>query len=60
MPLYDYKCTSCEKVVEVLQKLGDPPPKECPHCKAEGMLSRQLSAPGVELKGSGWYRDGYQ
>jgi putative FmdB family regulatory protein len=59
MPIYDYKCTACEKVTEVLQKQDDPPPKECPHCKAEDTLKRQLSVPSIELKGTGWARDRY-
>jgi len=59
MPLFDYKCGACEKVTEVLQGRDEPSPKECPHCKAEGTMKRQLSAPSIELKGSGWARDNY-
>jgi putative FmdB family regulatory protein len=59
MPLFDFKCTACEKVTEILVKRDEPLPTTCPHCKAENALRKELSAPSIELKGSGWYRDGY-
>lgn len=59
MPLYEYKCKACEKVTEVLQKMEEPPPPHCPHCAAKDSMVKILSASSIELKGSGWYRDGY-
>jgi putative FmdB family regulatory protein len=43
MPLYDYRCSCCEHMVEdVLQKFGDKPLKKCPEC-SENELSRLIS-----------------
>jgi putative FmdB family regulatory protein len=57
MPLYEYKCTSCHKHTEKIQKFSDPEITVCPHCG--GSLERVLSAPAVSFKGHGWYADGY-
>ena len=32
MPLYEYRCLKCEHVMEVLQKLNDPPLRRCKVC----------------------------
>jgi len=35
MPLYEYRCASCDHRFEVLQRLGDDATGvECPHCGA--------------------------
>ncbi len=57
MPLYEYKCTVCQKHTEKIQKFSDPEITACPHCG--GLLERVLSAPAFSLKGGGWYADGY-
>ena len=57
MPIYEYRCESCGKVHEILQKFSDEPLKECPDCK--GCLSKLISNTSFVLKGSGWYADGY-
>ncbi|WP_297475705.1 zinc ribbon domain-containing protein [Ferrovum sp.] len=54
MPLYDYRCTNCGKEIEVLQKISDPAPSQCPAC-GQATLSKKLTAAGFQLKGSGWY-----
>ena len=54
MPIYAYRCSSCDHEDDVLQKLSDAPLTICPACKAEA-YTKQLSAPGFHLKGSGWY-----
>jgi putative FmdB family regulatory protein len=54
MPIYEYKCTHCGHKKEVLQKLSDPPLRECPAC-GKAALSKLISAAGFQLKGSGWY-----
>ena len=42
MPLYEYRCLKCEHVMEVLQKLNDPPLRRCKVCsgKVEKLISR--------------------
>jgi putative FmdB family regulatory protein len=57
MPLYEYKCTACNRHIEKIQKFSDPEITTCPHCG--GQLERVLSAPAVSFKGGGWYADGY-
>ncbi len=54
MPIYEYRCDSCGYTKDCIQKLSDPPIKVCPECGKE-TFSKQLSAPGFQLKGSGWY-----
>jgi putative FmdB family regulatory protein len=54
MPIYAYKCSSCQHTQDVLQKLSDPPLTICPECGA-ATYSKQLTAAGFQLKGSGWY-----
>lgn len=54
MPIYEYRCSACGQEHEVLQKLTEPPPTECPSCGKPGM-QKVLTAAGFQLKGSGWY-----
>ncbi len=54
MPIYAYKCGSCGHAKDVLQKISDAPLTACPACGAEA-FSKQLTAAGFQLKGSGWY-----
>lgn len=57
MPVYEYECNSCEKVFEVQQKMSDAPFKKCPECAGE--LKKLISTNSFQLKGGGWYADGY-
>jgi len=54
MPIYAYRCGSCGHAKDVLQKLSDAPLSICPACGAES-FSKQVTAAGFQLKGSGWY-----
>jgi putative FmdB family regulatory protein len=57
LPLYPYRCTSCGYRFEKIQKVSAEPEKECPKCG--GALERQLTAPGLQFKGAGWYVNDY-
>lgn len=61
MPIYAYRCTACGHAKDVLQKLSDAPLSLCPSCGAAA-FTKQVTAAGFQLKGSGWYvtdfRDG--
>ena len=57
MPLYEYRCRQCASVFESLQKVSDPPLKECPKCG--GPLKKLLSPPALQFKGSGFYITDY-
>ena len=54
MPIYAYKCSSCGHAQDVLQKITDAQLTVCTVCGTE-TFSKQLTAPGFQLKGSGWY-----
>jgi len=54
MPIYAYKCGSCGHAKDVLQKVSDAPLTVCPSCGADA-FSKQITAAGFQLKGSGWY-----
>ncbi|MEO5918294.1 MAG: zinc ribbon domain-containing protein [Candidatus Limnocylindrales bacterium] len=54
MPIYDYSCTSCRHLVEVIHGIHDPGPRFCPACGAEGGMRKGFSTPAVHFKGSGW------
>jgi len=54
MPIYAYRCSACGHAKDVLQKMSDAPLTTCPACSAES-FSKQITAAGFQLKGSGWY-----
>ncbi|HTH40703.1 MAG TPA: FmdB family zinc ribbon protein [Rhodocyclaceae bacterium] len=54
MPIYAYRCSSCGFEKDVMQKMADAPLTTCPECSKE-TFSKQLTAAGFQLKGSGWY-----
>lgn len=57
MPLYEYRCSKCGSVFEVIQKVGEPPLKKCFKCGAA--VQKVLSPPALQFKGSGWYVTDY-
>ncbi len=57
MPIYEYQCESCQEVVEAMQGLADKPLTTCPACA--GSLKKLISRSSFQLKGGGWYADGY-
>ena len=59
MPFYEYECTNCKFYVEALQKISDPPLKQCPSCKKQTM-KKLVSAPVFRLKGGGWYETDFK
>ena len=56
MALYEYACSSCEHRFERIMKRGARAPR-CPECGAT--TQRQISAPAIHFKGSGWYVTDY-
>jgi len=57
MPVYEYQCEECHKITEVQQKLADQPLTACPEC--DGPVKKLMSMSSFQLKGGGWYADGY-
>ncbi len=57
MPIYEFVCERCGRIVERLQKVSDPPPESCPECG--GKMAKIMSRNSFQLKGGGWYKDLY-
>ena len=57
MPIYEYECTSCCNVFEVFQRMTEDPLSSCPDCS--GPVKKLVSMSSFQLKGGGWYADGY-
>ena len=57
MPIYEYRCQSCEKTFEFMQRMSDDPKTTCEECS--GKLERLISQSAFHLKGGGWYKDLY-
>lgn len=57
MPIYEYQCNKCSKIYEIWQKICGTPPGKCTECG--GPLHKLVSLSSFQLKGGGWYVDGY-
>lgn len=57
MPLYEYQCSKCGNVFEVIQKYSDAPLKK--HQGCGGKVEKLISTSAFQLKGSGWYATDY-
>jgi len=57
MPLYEYRCLSCEHVFDAIQKFSDPPLTDCPECGKN--VEKCVSTPALQFKGSGFYITDY-
>jgi putative FmdB family regulatory protein len=58
MPIYEYKCDTCGKEFEVLQKSFDVDEAPCEACGGTG--KRFMSNTSFVLKGTGWYVTDYK
>jgi putative FmdB family regulatory protein len=54
MPTYDYICSNCGKMTEVIHSINGSPPSACPACGVEGALTKAFNPPTIHFKGSGW------
>ncbi len=45
MPIYEYRCESCDHQLEAIQKMSDKPLSQCPECQAP-QLRKLMSATG--------------
>ena len=60
VPLYDFECENCGHAEEILTKSAGRSEivVTCPQCEKETM-KRQVGLSSFQLKGGGWYKDGY-
>lgn len=58
MPLYEYRCESCEHQFETIQKFSDPHVSVCPKCGG-GPVVKLISSPAFTFKGTGFYITDY-
>lgn len=58
MPIYEYHCGKCAKIIEMLQKFSDPPLATCPDCGTD--VTKVVSRTSFQLKGGGWYATDYK
>jgi putative FmdB family regulatory protein len=54
LPTYEYACKACGHRLEAVQKFTDDALTVCPDCG--GALRKVFGAPGIVLKGSGFYK----
>ena len=57
MPIYEYRCSECEREFEVTQRITEDPLRECVFCS--GKVRKLISRSSFHLKGSGWYVTDY-
>ena len=60
MPLYDFECEECDYIEEILTSSAGNAEivLTCPECEKETM-KRKVGLSSFQLKGGGWYKDGY-
>ena len=58
MPIYEYTCDSCGEDFEVMQKFSESP-LTTHDCSPKSKVKRKLSLTAFQLKGGGWYSEGY-
>jgi putative FmdB family regulatory protein len=52
MPIYEYRCSSCGRSVEVVHSIHGTGPETCEVCG--GVMRKALTTPAIVFKGSGW------
>ncbi len=57
MPVYEYRCSACNREFEYQQRMSEDPKQVCEACG--GKLERLISKSAFQLKGGGWYKDLY-
>lgn len=60
MPIFDYKCDTCDAVFEVIQRVSEEPLEKRFGCKDDCKLRKLLSAGSFRLKGTGWYETDFK
>ena len=55
MAVYEYACIECDTSVEITRSISEP--ESVPSCSICGYhMTRVWNAPGIQFKGSGFYK----
>jgi len=57
MPIYEYQCSRCKNIFELVRKMGEDCGAVCPKCIAPA--KKIISGTSFVLKGSGFYVNDY-
>jgi putative FmdB family regulatory protein len=57
MPIYEYQCSRCKNIFELVRKMDEDREAVCPKCMAPAR--KMISATSFVLKGSGFYVNDY-
>lgn len=57
--IYEYECTACKEISEINHSMKAKPRRKCPLCKKMKLRRLISGGNGFQLKGGGWYADGY-
>ena len=59
MPIYEYRCKTCEFQDDLMLKVSAPKTLQCPSCQ-KNTFEKLVSAPSFKLSGSGWYETDFK
>ena len=59
MPIYEYRCSTCEFQDDLMLKVSAATTLQCPSCQ-KNTFEKLVSAPSFKLSGSGWYETDFK
>ena len=59
MPIYEYRCSSCQFQDDLMLKVSAATTLQCPSCQ-KNTFEKLVSAPSFKLSGSGWYETDFK
>jgi len=60
MPTYDYQCTSCKIIWEILVLRKEDNPKQCPKCSETNIKKVLTRPPGIKFIGPWFHQTDYK
>tara|TARA_B100000900_G_scaffold413259_1_gene436868 strand:- start:1589 stop:1870 length:282 start_codon:yes stop_codon:yes gene_type:complete len=60
MPIYEYKCSKCNKIFERIIPVADSSKSVFCDCSPNAQAKKIISAPSFRLEGSGWYETDFK
>jgi len=59
MPIYEYRCSTCQFQDDLMLKVSAAITLQCPSCQ-KNTFEKLVSAPSFKLSGSGWYETDFK